>query len=252
MAKIIAVHSFRRGAGKTNLTANLAAALAVQGLRVCVIDTDFRLPGLHLLFQFSENQVVQSLNQVLWEDIPLESAITDVSTRLPPHASGKLFLLPASTSMSEITNSLRRSVDIDYAGSILNQLFRDYQLDAIFLDMSAGLSEDSMVWMALSDILLILMRTNPQDYQGSAVSLDISRLLEIPKVCLVVNMVPEDYDPKAVQQEVENVFRAQVGAILPQSEDLLALSSSDLFVTRNPEHPLSIAITKLARLVVSK
>ncbi len=34
MAKIISIHSFRGGTGKSNTTANVAAVLATKGLRV--------------------------------------------------------------------------------------------------------------------------------------------------------------------------------------------------------------------------
>ncbi|MCB0177975.1 MAG: P-loop NTPase, partial [Anaerolineae bacterium] len=40
MSKIISIHSFRGGTGKSNTTANISAILAGQGLRVGVIDTD--------------------------------------------------------------------------------------------------------------------------------------------------------------------------------------------------------------------
>ena len=50
MSKIISIHSFRGGTGKSNTTANLAALLAAQGLRVAVIDTDINSPGIHVLF----------------------------------------------------------------------------------------------------------------------------------------------------------------------------------------------------------
>ena len=40
MAKIVSIHSFRGGTGKSNITANVAAQIAMQGHRVGVIDTD--------------------------------------------------------------------------------------------------------------------------------------------------------------------------------------------------------------------
>ncbi|TMI37780.1 MinD/ParA family protein, partial [Candidatus Bathyarchaeota archaeon] len=46
MAKVIAVHSFKGGTGKTTLTANLAAILAMHH-RVGVMDLDLSGPGLH-------------------------------------------------------------------------------------------------------------------------------------------------------------------------------------------------------------
>src|SRR5207245_2707739 len=49
MTKVIAVHSFKEGTGKTTLTANIAAVLA-KNRRVGVMDLDLSEPGLHVLF----------------------------------------------------------------------------------------------------------------------------------------------------------------------------------------------------------
>ena len=56
MARIVSVHSFRGGTGKSNTTANVAAVLAQSGLRVGVIDTDIQSPGIHVLFGLSGEQ----------------------------------------------------------------------------------------------------------------------------------------------------------------------------------------------------
>ena len=50
MGRIMSVHSFRGGTGKSNTTANLAAFLALRGLRIGVVDTDIMSPGIHVLF----------------------------------------------------------------------------------------------------------------------------------------------------------------------------------------------------------
>jgi MinD-like ATPase involved in chromosome partitioning or flagellar assembly len=61
MAKIISVHSFRGGTGKSNTTANVTALLAARGLRVGVVDTDIQSPGIHVLFNVNEDQMTHSL-----------------------------------------------------------------------------------------------------------------------------------------------------------------------------------------------
>ena len=50
MSRIISIHSFRGGTGKSNTTANVAALLAAEGLRIGVVDTDIQSPGIHVLF----------------------------------------------------------------------------------------------------------------------------------------------------------------------------------------------------------
>ena len=62
MSKIISVHSFRGGTGKSNTTANLAVLLANAGKRVGVIDTDIQSPGIHVLFNFEESKMFYPFN----------------------------------------------------------------------------------------------------------------------------------------------------------------------------------------------
>ena len=48
-ARLVAVHSFRGGNGKSSIAANLAGLLAADGQRVGVIDADIQSPGMHVL-----------------------------------------------------------------------------------------------------------------------------------------------------------------------------------------------------------
>ena len=61
MSKIISIHSFRGGTGKSNITANLAVTVARAGNRVGVIDTDIQSPGIHVLFGLKEVKVDKEL-----------------------------------------------------------------------------------------------------------------------------------------------------------------------------------------------
>ena len=64
LSRIISVHSFRGGTGKSNTTANVAAILAGQSLRVGVIDTDIQSPGIHVLFNLNDDDVRHSLTTI--------------------------------------------------------------------------------------------------------------------------------------------------------------------------------------------
>jgi septum site-determining protein MinD len=52
--KIVTIHSYRGGTGKSNITANIAVCAHQAGKRVAVLDTDLQSPGIHLLFNFDQ------------------------------------------------------------------------------------------------------------------------------------------------------------------------------------------------------
>ncbi|MEM1281643.1 MAG: P-loop NTPase, partial [Cyanobacteria bacterium P01_H01_bin.152] len=65
MVRVVSVHSFRGGTGKSNTTANLAATVARTGKRVGIVDTDIQSPGIHVLFGFDESHMSLALNDYL-------------------------------------------------------------------------------------------------------------------------------------------------------------------------------------------
>ena len=82
MVKVVSVHSFRGGTGKSNTTANLAITVAQQGYRVGIVDTDIQSPGIHVLFGFEESRMKLSLNDYLWGRCSVEEAAYDVGSIL--------------------------------------------------------------------------------------------------------------------------------------------------------------------------
>ena len=112
MAKIISIHSFRGGTGKSNTSANLAALLVAGGRRVGVIDTDIQSPGIHVLFGLEGSALHYSLNDYLWGRCEIDQAAYDVSAQLEPDGTGKLFLIPSSIQADEIVNVLREGYDV--------------------------------------------------------------------------------------------------------------------------------------------
>ncbi len=117
MPKIVSIHSFRGGTGKSNITANLAAVVARAGKRVGVIDTDIQSPGIHVLFGLREDNVDKALNDFLSNSCSIEDAAYDVSAAArtaeePAGESPTLFLIPSSLKTGEITRILKEGYDI--------------------------------------------------------------------------------------------------------------------------------------------
>ena len=102
MSRVISVHSFRGGTGKSNTTANIAALLAIEGRRVCIVDTDILSPGIHVLFGLEEDNASKSLNDYLWGKCNIEEAAQDVTERLNVPIKGRIYLVPSSMKAGDI------------------------------------------------------------------------------------------------------------------------------------------------------
>jgi MinD-like ATPase involved in chromosome partitioning or flagellar assembly len=246
MAKIISIHSFRGGTGKSNTTANISAILAMQGLRVGVIDTDIQSPGIHVLFGFDEDTMKFSLNDYLWGKCKVEEAAYDVTGNLGSIATGRVYLIPSSIKAGEIAKVLREGYEVGLLNDGFRDLIETLKLDVLLIDTHPGLNEETLLSIAVSDALAIVMRPDQQDYQGTAVTVEVARKLNVPKMILIVNKASSKLDPVQVKAQVEKAYAAHVAAVMPHSEELMALASAGIFVTRYPDHPLTATYKTIA------
>jgi len=255
MSKIVSVHSFRGGTGKSNTTANLAALLAADGSRVCVVDTDIASPGIHVLFGMEEDDMVHTLNDYLWGKCGIEEAAHDVTKNIGVAIKGEIFLIPSSIKAGEIARILREGYDV----GLLNDGFRDVvekmNLDYLLIDTHPGLNEETLLSIAISDALIIIMRPDSQDYQGTIVTVDVAKKLDVPKMLIVVNKVPEQFlahgADKKLWADIEDKYDATVGAIFPHSDEMMTLASSGIFSVKYPDNPMAQAMRNLADQIKS-
>ncbi|MDP3972305.1 MAG: MinD/ParA family protein [Candidatus Nanopelagicales bacterium] len=247
MTKIVAIHSFRGGTGKSNVTANLAGQLAAAGKRVCVIDTDIQSPGIHVLFGFMEGDLPkQTLNDFLYGGVAISEVSTDVSSRLPFPVAGSLELVASSIAPADISEILRNGYDVERLNDALVQLGSARHLDFLLIDTHPGLNEETLLTTAICDILIVIMRPDNQDYQGTAVTLDVAARLGVPERLIVVNKVYEAIEPSVVIARVEQAYGLPVVAALPLSQPVASNASSGLFSLTSPEHPWSLGVKRLA------
>ncbi len=249
MAKIVSIHSFRGGTGKSNITANLATLLYCQGQRVGIIDTDIQSPGVHVLFGFQEESLDKTLNDYLWGYCDIEKTAYDMSHQLKPqlgkfvNQTGAIYLIPSSIKAEEITQILTEGYDVELLKTGLDQLIEALNLDYLLIDTHPGLNEETLISIGLSDMTLVIMRPDHQDYQGTAVTVEICKeLLEGAQIWLVVNKVLPDFDFDALTQQLETTYQVPVAGILPESQDMLRIASHSLFCLSYPDSQLTEAL----------
>jgi MinD-like ATPase involved in chromosome partitioning or flagellar assembly len=251
MSKIVSVHSFRGGTGKSNISANLAVLTALKGKRVGVVDTDVQSPGIHVLFGFDEERIERALNDYLWGRCPIEETAYDVSSVLdrapvPPAPGAALFLIPSSLRTGEIARVLREGYDVARLNDGFRELQEALRLDYLFIDTHPGVNEETLLSIAISDALVIVLRADHQDYQGTAVTVDLAKRLETPRIMLVVNKVLQPIDTAAVSQRIGETYGVPVAGVLPLSEDMVRLASSGVFCLAHPDHQVTDVLRGVA------
>jgi septum site-determining protein MinD len=249
MPAIISVHSFRGGTGKSNTTANLAAALAGGGRRVAIVDTDIQSPGIHVLFGLDEGRVARALNDYLWGRCPIEETAHDVTPEPVGARGGTIFLVPSSLKAGEIARVLREGYDVGLLNEGFHALLESLALDYLLIDTHPGLNEETLLSIAVSDLLVLLLRPDRQDLQGTAVTVEVARKLGVPRMLLVVNKAPPSLDPELLRRQVEEAYGAPVGAVLAHNDEMLELQSGGIFSLLYPDHPFSAGIEAVARQV---
>lgn len=250
MTRIVAFHSYRGGTGKTNVAANVAAELVRRGRRLAVVDVDIQSPGIHVLFG-CDPTAAPTLNDYLWGRCRVEEAAIDVTPAAADGAAtaGRLSLVPASVRTADIARVLKEGYDVEMLNDGLAALCRQLELEYLLIDTHPGINEETLLSIAIADIALILLRPDHQDYQGTAVTLELARRLEVPRILLVVNKMHPEFDAALLAERIAETYAAEVGATIPMSDDILRLGSGGLFSLADPAHPFSTEIRRLVTAI---
>jgi len=247
VARVISVHSFRGGTGRTSLVASCAALMATQGLRVGLADLHLSAPSAHVPFGLREDQVGYTVNDFLLRKCEPRQLPRDVSLTMGVPVSGQLFLVPASVKPVDIIRIGKSGYDIGLLKDGLHDIVEELQLDILFIDSPPGLTHESLAAAAIADIVITLLRADQQDFQGTLVSLDVLGELGVPQTILVLNKLPASVDPVIIRPHLEKLFGMRISAIIPQSEELAVLGTAGVFAMRHPEHRAAQAMRQIVQ-----
>ncbi|HTD18723.1 MAG TPA: hypothetical protein VK667_04260, partial [Ktedonobacteraceae bacterium] len=131
------------------------------------------------------------------------------------------------------------------------KLIKTFHLDYLLIDTHPGLNEETLLSILISDILLLILRPDQQDFQGIAVTVEVARKLKVKRLLLVVNKVLPKLDKVSLRQQVQTAYDTPVASILPVSEELIELGSAGIFSITSPDHPYSQGVRELAAQVVN-
>jgi septum site-determining protein MinD len=233
-AQVITLSSGKGGVGKTTAVANIAVALAVDGMKVACVDGDIGLRNLDVVMGL-ENRIVYDIVDVIEGRCKLRQAMIR-----DKHLPG-LFLIPAAQTRD------KNAVSPSDMTRVCNDLRPD--MDFILIDSPAGIERGFRNAIAPADRVLVV--TNPE---VSAVR-DADRVIGILEAeekrspALILNRL----NPILVKQhdmlsaaDVLDLLGIPLIGIVPEDESVIVGSNRGTPVAQDPKSRAGQAFRNIA------
>ena len=254
LGKIIAVHSYKGGTGKTLLSLNLAATFVKHGKKVCLFDLDFRAPSPSTLLKIEKTDYW--LNDYLNGICEVDKVLIDLSERI--HGEGKLFVGLANPTTEAIRDmsSKDRKWEMRALGRLLalkNSLVKEKGFDYLIFDTSPGLQYSSINAIVAADLVIVATTFDRSDVDGTKRMLrELYDLFE-KKTEIVLNKVLYDFSPKFGKDELKakmkDEYQVPVLGIIPCFCEVLKSEGKIIFAQNRPEHPFTKILDEMAHKI---
>ncbi|MGP1599211.1 MinD/ParA family protein [Peptoanaerobacter stomatis] len=191
--KVLCVSSGKGGVGKSNFTTNIALELSKRGKRVIIIDADFGLANIEILFGIvSKNSFLDLINNELdIKDIMVEM---DNGIKLISGGSGILELANVNDNkLNKVVNSIAQLKDM---------------ADYIIIDTGAGISNVVTAFTHISEEVIVVTTCEPTSV-ADAYALIKMIIKKNPKktINIVVNRADTIREADAVFENINSVSK---------------------------------------------
>jgi septum site-determining protein MinD len=250
MKKIIAIHSYKGGTGKTSLSVNLAASLAKHGRKVAILDLDFRAPSLFSILKMEKSNVW--FNDYLNGASTINKILQETNGKLA--GNGKLFagLANPSTEAIRDMSAKDRKWEMRALGRLLslrNSLLKEQDFDYILFDTSPGLQYSSINAIVAADLVVVATTSDRSDVDGTSRMLrELYNLFE-KKTGVVLNKVLDanlNSKKEELQRRVKDVYQVPLLGLVPCFCELLKAQGNLIFVQDRPNHPFTKIMDEIA------
>lgn len=241
MGEAIVITSGKGGVGKTTTTANLGTALALQGKKVCLIDTDIGLRNLDVVMGL-ENRIVYDIVDVVEKRCKIKSAlVTDKRFDC-------LHLLPAAQT------SDKSAITPEAMEEIIKEIKGDY--DYILIDCPAGIEQGYKNAIAGADKAIVITtpeKSSVRDADRIIGLLEQETHIEAPK--LIINRIRTHMVKSGDMLDVNDIvgiLAIDLLGIVLDDDEVIKASHHGEPVAFQPNTKASISYRNIARRILGE
>ena len=240
----IAVTSGKGGVGKTQMSANLALALARKGKRVVLFDADLGLASLDLALGVRPASDLMAV-------VRGQRAIKDILVEGPLGVC----LIPACPGRYEMANlGVRERAALCHA---VEEVLPEF--DVLIIDTGAGIGSNAVSFATWADDILLVATPEPTSIRDAYAMAKVLNVRGgVDRVCLVANQVANEKEGYALHQRVDQIVRqflplelSYLGAV-PRDESVrLGVTAGEPCILSHPESKASRALDGLAHRIAT-
>jgi septum site-determining protein MinD len=205
-SRVFTITSGKGGVGKTTTTANLGTALAMQGKKVAVVDSDIGLRNLDAVLGL-ENRIVYDLVDVVEGQCHLRQALIK-DKRLP-----ELYLLPAAqTRDKNAVNSIQME-------QLCQQLRQEF--DFVLIDSPAGIEQGFRNAIVGADEIIIVANPEMASVRDADRIIGLVEAAGKPEPRLILNRLRAEMVRRGDMMDVGDVLEVlgiDLVGIVPEDE----------------------------------
>lgn len=235
MGEAIVITSGKGGVGKTTTSANIGTALALQGKKVCMVDTDIGLRNLDVVMGL-ENRIIYDLIDVAEGRCRLQQAL------VKDKRFDELYMLPAAQTKD------KHAISPEAVRDIVLELKKDF--DFVIIDCPAGIEQGFKNAVAGADKAIVV--TTPENAAvrdaDRIIGLLENERIESPK--LVINRIRANMVKKGEMLDIDeicSVLAIDLLGIVPDDEYVIKAANMGEPTVMNPSSRAAIAYRNIAR-----
>ncbi|MDQ0339496.1 septum site-determining protein MinD [Caldalkalibacillus uzonensis] len=238
MGEAIVITSGKGGVGKTTTSANIGTALALQGKKVCLVDTDIGLRNLDVVMGL-ENRIIYDLVDVAEGNCRLKQAL------IKDKRFDELYLLPAAQTKD------KDAVAPEQISGIIAELKQDH--DYVIIDCPAGIEQGFKNAVAGADRAIVVTTPEVSAVRDADRIIGLLESFKIQNPRLIVNRIRPQMMKRGEMLDVDeivNILGIDLLGIVPDDEQVIKSSNLGEPTVINPNTKAAIAYRNIARRIL--
>lgn len=241
MGEAIVITSGKGGVGKTTSSANLGTALALQGKKVCLVDTDIGLRNLDVILGL-ENRIIYDLVDVVEGRCRIQQALVK-----DKRFEDRLFLLPAAQTAD------KDAVTPEQMKKLVTELKQDY--DFVIIDCPAGIEQGYKNAVAGADRAIVVTTPEISAVRDADRIIGLLEQEDIEPPKLIINRIRRNLmnnDDTLDINDITTHLSIDLLGIVLDDENVIASSNKGEPVVMDPKNPAALGYRNIARRILGE